>query len=183
MRIDPKAWKARRQWAVDSWEQALAKGRHPTKTELAKLVEDYGTPTLQARKYVAARLRGENSATGTTPMADADHMEKLRRAHRLHEAVELRYAAFRLQKVPQPKDRAREEVARMLDLDMDPGDFNRRHIRDPLTKGSGGWRLDGPLITEDEALRRIQDNLDAGEIKLDPRKGWVPVPDGKGGNE
>lgn len=174
-------WSAeRRTVSSQTWHAVLEevdKGRHPSHDRLADLVVYDGTPTPRARRYVAERLRGAHRLIGRPKKdTDAHHWARLREAHRLHEAVELYAAAYRMQKVRAPKTRAQDRVKKIAKFAGDRRDFVRRKITEPLRMGSGGWRLDGPLLSPAEATRRLREAIDAGTVELDRVRGWVAKP-------
>lgn len=173
----PAVSEERTKVAIQTWNAVLDdvdNGRHPSNDRLADLVAYDGTPTPRARRYVAERLRGARRLRGRPPKdTDAHHWKRLREAYRFHEAVELYAAAYRLQKVRAPKSRAQDRVKQIAKFAGSREDFVRRKIAGPLKNGVGGWRLDGPRLSPDEATLRLREAIDAGKAVLDPKKGWV----------
>lgn len=175
-KLDPKLLEERKKIALETWKAVLkevGEGKHPSSERLADLVEYDGVPTRAAERYVAERLRGSHRAPGR-PLKDrdSDAWERLGEAWKLHEAVELYAAAYRMQRVRAPKTRAQDRVREIVGFHGDRKDFVRRRITDPLKNGVNGWRCPEPMSPA-EATDRIRSALDAGSIALDRIRGWI----------
>ena len=173
--LPPGYWKERRKWSVERWEglrRRCEDGHRPPDEDLAMLVRFHGTPTPWSQEYVADRLRGNHTRPGRSVLSEQEHLARIRRAVRLHEAVEERAAALRLQGVPRPKTMALDIVRRLTGRREDLAVFVRRQIREPLQRGGGGWKVASPLVSAEEAKARVLTAIEAGVITLDPVLGW-----------
>ncbi len=154
---------------ISEWQQVLERVEnkdHPTRLELAALVERYGVSD-DAREYVAARIRDDlHLGDGGRPR---DPKARWARALGLMYDVQRLQAAFRLQGLTRPKGRALELVAKEEGIVPDTLDrIMKRGLRD-----APHW-MRGMLpssITETEQM--VREMVEDGTVRLDPELGLV----------
>jgi hypothetical protein len=144
-------------------------GEYPSGQEIADALRAEPKVPDSLVEYVAGRLDGSVRApVGNPGLTAADRLERWAELNQLAVDFRMVHAAFRLQGVQGPRDRALKVVAK------------QRHIA-PSTLETRLRKEVGPLLkasTLQESEAQMRKLVDEGIIRLDPELGYSPVPDG-----
>lgn len=157
------------EWAWRELLDRVARGDHPQRPELAELVAKHGTPTPEAREYVAACLRDDTRLRYGRPTV----APRLRAWQTVYLAVEVERlrAAFALQGVNSPKRKALAIVARTAGKAGRPiaAETLKGYISDDLRDFPHLRR--GVADFKATAKAAVKREVDEGLATLDPKLG------------